>query len=190
MCVKSHRHTEMDVPRTQRLIALFHRRWAVPALAELDRGKGAKFVTLERRLDASPTALRQTLDDLIEQGWVMKNPGYGHPLRPEYILTGRGQAIAPACGALDDCVARIGLGALAFRKWSMPILDTLRQGQSRFTELSASLVGITDRALATGLKNLASEDLVIRDIRSKYPPTPFYHPGDRATQILPILEEM
>ena len=32
------------------LVNLFHRRWAVPVLAELERDHGAKFVTLSRRL--------------------------------------------------------------------------------------------------------------------------------------------
>jgi len=37
----------------ERLIALFHHRWAVPTLAELCRSSGCKFVTLVNRLGAS-----------------------------------------------------------------------------------------------------------------------------------------
>ncbi|MGH2451320.1 MAG: winged helix-turn-helix transcriptional regulator, partial [Candidatus Limnocylindria bacterium] len=71
--------------------ALFHHRWAAPVLAELDRSRGSRFVTLSNRLALSRESLRRTLTALIDAGLVMKNPGYGHPLRPEYILTERGR---------------------------------------------------------------------------------------------------
>ena len=88
----------------QRLAELFHRRWAVPILAELHRDRGAKFVTLAYRLSASQTAVRQTLDELIQRGFVRRNSGYGHPLRPEYLLTSRGDRLAPECTTLHDAL--------------------------------------------------------------------------------------
>src|ERR1700742_3786009 len=76
---------------TESLIALFHHRWAPPALALLaDRG-GARFVELQRKLDVGRESLRRALDALIELGYVRRNPGYGHPLRPEYVITAAGR---------------------------------------------------------------------------------------------------
>ena len=70
------------------LPALLHHRWAVPILAVLHREKGAKFVTLGSRLGVSRDSLRRSLDRLTQQRLVRRNPGYGHPMRPEYVLTG------------------------------------------------------------------------------------------------------
>ncbi len=69
------------------LVALFHNRWSVPILAELHRQRGSRFVTLARTLGMSRESLRRTLAALIESGLVGRNPGYGHPLRPEYVLS-------------------------------------------------------------------------------------------------------
>ena len=88
------------------LVALFHNRWSVPILAELHRQRGSRFVTLARTLGMSRESLRRTLAALIESGLVGRNPGYGHPLRPEYVLTTRGDRIAsrsrPLVGLLRD----------------------------------------------------------------------------------------
>ena len=50
------------------------------------------FAVIERRFNLSRNSLTRTLSYLREQGWVMPNPGHGHPLRPEYILTESGAA--------------------------------------------------------------------------------------------------
>src|SRR5262245_41080710 len=92
------------VDRIDRLTSLFRRRWGCPIIAELHRSDGAKFVALVHKLQSNPGAMRQSLDELIELGWVRRNPGYGHPLRPEYLLTRSGEKIAPACADLDAAI--------------------------------------------------------------------------------------
>jgi DNA-binding HxlR family transcriptional regulator len=52
-------------------------------------GQGERFVTLVNRLGASKDAVSATLAQLIDDGVVQRNPGYGHPLRPEYLVMGR-----------------------------------------------------------------------------------------------------
>ena len=42
---------------------------------------------LQRRLDVTRDSLRRALDALIALGYVRRNEGYGHPLRPEYLIT-------------------------------------------------------------------------------------------------------
>jgi DNA-binding HxlR family transcriptional regulator len=156
----------------QDLIALFHHRWAAPILAELRRQKGARFAALAGILGVGRESLRRTLDALIDLGLVARNPGYGHPLRPEYVLTRRGTHVAARCARL--------LGALgdkrevALRKWSLPVLIALRHAD-RFSELRDELPGITPRALALALKDLQAAGLVERRVdEDAYPPTVVY----------------
>ncbi len=91
--VRSNHHTRL----LSHMAALFHRRWAVPVLAQLHRDRGAKAITLTNGLSVSRESLRATLDELIEHGWIARNPGYGHPMRPEYLLTRRGEKLGPTC---------------------------------------------------------------------------------------------
>lgn len=171
------------------LLDLFGRRWAVPILAELARTEGSKFVTLHHRLEASPTAVRQSLDHLIALGWAMRNPGYGHPLRPEYILTEQGRRLAPACLTLDEAIGRLRLGEVAFRRWSLPALHVVASSAvpTRFSGLAAGLGRITDRSLAMTLKDMQAHGLIDRRVRDTYPPTPDYLVGPRGEPLVPAL---
>jgi DNA-binding HxlR family transcriptional regulator len=173
--------------RVDRLVVLLHRRWAVPVLGELHRGHGAKFVTLVKRLGASREAVRLTLADLIGHGWVRRNPGYGHPLRPEYVLTASGARIAPACARLIAALRRLRAEAIGLRKWSLPVLGLLRGGAARFGALRAGLP-ITDRALAQALKGLEEAGLVERRVVDDYPPHPLYRLTPRGRRVAPLLE--
>jgi DNA-binding HxlR family transcriptional regulator len=153
------------------LIELFHHRWSAPVLAELERQKGSRFVALARTLRIPRDSLRRTLDSLAELGLVARNPGYGHPLRPEYVLTEAGRPVAQRCARL---VARLdGHADIALRKWSLPVLVALAR-PSRFSELRAELPGITARALAIALKDLEAAGLVERRVEPAYPPTAVY----------------
>lgn len=158
-----------------RLTVLFHHRWAVPVLAELHRCSGAKFVTLAKRLGSSRDSLRQTLDALIRQGWVMRNPGHGHPMRPEYILTPAGTTLGPWCQRLMGLLSSLGKEDVGLKKWSMPVAVALRAGKARFSEIQALLPGSTARALALTLKSLQNAELVERFVSEDYPPATFYH---------------
>ena len=157
-----------------RFVSLFHRRWAVPVLSELRVSRGAKFVTLHQRLGVGRQTLRATLDALMAQGWVQRNPGYGHPMRPEYLLTAEGAALAPCSSRLLATVRRLDLEPIAFRKWTMPLTLTLGNGPRRFGELRGALPGITPRALALSLKDMAGGGLVRRDVWDDFPPVTSY----------------
>jgi len=160
--------------RLARFVALFHHRWAVPVLAELARQGGSKYVTLLNRLGVSRGALSQTLNHLIDQRLVMRNPGYGHPLRPEYVLTKRGEPVAQRCIALSQRLAALALDAAGLRKWSGAALLAVDGGADRFGEIRDALRGVTDRALTLVLKDLASAGLIERRIIDTYPPQPVY----------------
>lgn len=153
------------------LIRLFHYRWAAPILAALHNlSGGAKLITLQNRLEVNRTTLRRTLDSLIEKDLVCRNPGYGHPMRPEYLLTDRGARIAPTCQALLQRLNELGLKEVGLNKWSLPMIEALPRSGGRFNALKGELKGITARALAQCLKSLIEEGLVERALIDDHPP--------------------
>src|SRR5205085_9060327 len=118
----------------EELIAIFHHRWSAPVLAELLRQKGSRFAALSGTLGVGRESLRRTLDSLLALGLVARNPGYGHPLRPEYVLTARGARVAERCARL----LAAGDDEVLLRKWSLPVLAALGE-PARFSELRAAL---------------------------------------------------
>ena len=179
-----------DSPDITALLRLVHRRWTIPVLAELHRSQGSKFITLTARLGIGRSTLTQTLDTLIDAGLAVRNPGYGHPMRPEFILTTRGHAIAPACADLLAALDSLTLRDLALRKWTLPVLLAIRAGARRFGELKRLLPTITDRALALALKQMESAGLIAREIQGGYPPAPVYALSLPAAVILPALAKL
>jgi DNA-binding HxlR family transcriptional regulator len=169
------------------IASLFHHRWAAPVLAELHRSRGSRFVTLSNRLGLGRESLRRTLAALIEAGLVMKNPGYGHPLRPEYVLTERGRSVAPACARLVSALDRLGANDVGLKKWSMPAVLALADGECRYSELRKRLPEVTPRALTLALKDLGAAQLVERRVTGGYPPGTVYRLRGRARPLARIL---
>jgi DNA-binding HxlR family transcriptional regulator len=169
------------------IAGLFHHRWAAPVLAELHRSKGSRFVTLLNRLGLGRDSLRRTLTALIDAGLVAKNPGYGHPLRPEYVLTERGAPVATACARLLSALDRLDANDVGLKKWSMPTVLALADGERRYSELRKRLPEVTARALALALKDLAAVGLVERRVRPDYPPATVYRLRPRARPLARIL---
>jgi DNA-binding HxlR family transcriptional regulator len=172
------------------LVALFHNRWSVPILAELHRQRGSRFVTLARMLGMSRESLRRTLAALIGTGLVGRNPGYGHPLRPEYVLTRAGEAIAASCEPLVETIRRRGLEEIGFKKWSMPVVYALASEPRRFSELRDELPGISPRALALALKDLEGAGLIERRVTSDYPPATIYRLTGNARPLAKLLGQI
>jgi DNA-binding HxlR family transcriptional regulator len=157
------------------LPGLFHHRWAVPTLAALEKlGGGAKLVTLQRKLGASRELLKGTLAALIEARVVSRNPGYGHPMRPEYLLTPAGRQLAPACARLVEKLRRLGIQDVGLRKWSLPVAHALATAGGRFNRLRAALGDVTPRALAQALRDLQRVGLVERRLVDDNPPRTEY----------------
>lgn len=180
--------------RLRMLIGLCHRRWSLPILAELQKeirpggGGGAKFVTLANRLSLSRETLRDTLDDLIHRDYLMRNPGVGHPMRPEYMLTEDGHAAAPHATAVMRAIRAGGIEDVALRKWSLPVLLSIASGMRRFGQLKAMLPGVSSRALTLALKELEAEGLVRRSVTHEYPPGVSYQLLGAARRITRLLE--
>jgi DNA-binding HxlR family transcriptional regulator len=163
---------------TAELVDLFHHRWAAPALALLDERGGARFVELQRKLGVTRESLRRGLDALIDLGYVRRNEGYGHPLRPEYLITDEGRAASQLAARVIASSSRETL----LRKWSVPVLASLEEPR-RFSELRVALPGITPRALALALRDLEGARLVRRDVLPTRPPSTIYRTTRRAETV-------
>jgi DNA-binding HxlR family transcriptional regulator len=163
---------------TEQLEALFHHRWAAPALALLETRGAVRFVELQRKLGVGRESLRRAVDVLIGLGYVRHNEGYGHPLRPEYVVTDSGREAAVLAARVTASPARETL----LRKWSVPVLAQLPEPR-RFSELRTSLPGVTPRALALALRDLEAARLVRREVLPTRPPSTVY----RATDVADVL---
>jgi DNA-binding HxlR family transcriptional regulator len=163
---------------TAELVDLFHHRWAAPALALLDERGGARFVELQRKLGVTRESLRRALDALVDLGYVRRNEGYGHPLRPEYLITEEGRAASQVAARVTASSSRDTL----LRKWSVPVLASLDEPR-RFSELRVSLPGITPRALALALRDLEGAGLVRRDVLPTRPPSTIYRTTRRSASV-------
>ncbi|HED54182.1 MAG TPA: transcriptional regulator [Phycisphaerales bacterium] len=180
----------MDENNAHKLAGLFHRKWSVPVIAELARTEGSRLVVLSRALQTSAVSVRQTLEHLISLGLVMPNPGYGHPLRPEYILTPDGRAVAGGCLRILRSSRRLGLEDLIGRKWSMPVLWAVSGEPLRFGEIGMRIAPITDRALSQTLAHLEGAALVRRDLLETRPPASLYGVTRRARTLVSALDEL
>lgn len=159
-------------------------RYTFPVLAELGRDKGCKFVTLIKRLEASDRAIRQALDYLIEIGWVMRNPGYGHPLRPEYILTEGGVAVSGEALRIWNALKKWNEELVALERWPLPVLTAIFLGSQRFGQIRSSVGGITPRALTISLTRLEEGGLVGRTLVDGRPPTTEYSATNWGRELL------
>lgn len=156
------------------LRALEANRWAIPVLALLHREQGARFAVMARAFDLSHNSLARCLAWLRECGWVAPNPGHGHPLRPEYLLTEAGKPVAALCERIEAVRGRLGLGAASLPRWSLPLVAGLGPDWTRFGALQARLTPVTPRALSTTLKATVDAELVRRRLEDHYPPLPLY----------------
>jgi DNA-binding HxlR family transcriptional regulator len=169
------------------LVDLCHHRWTLPVLAEIERTRGSRFATLTGRLGVSGESLRRTLRALQEGGLVARNPGYGHPLRPEYVLTRRGGRVGPRAQRLLQALR--GHEEVGLKKWSLPVLAGLEKPR-RFSELRAALPDATPRALTLALKDLQAAGFVRRTVTDDYPPAVVYELTAEARPIAAAAREL
>ena len=173
-----------------RLTTLAHHRWNIPIIAELHRHSGAKFITLVNRLQVSRGSLNASLSHLTDLGFVQKNAGHGHPMRPEYLLTKSGLAIGDECLALVRTLRRTDDVDLAFRKWTLPLVVAIGPRRLRFNELRSSLANATPRAITIGLRSLLKHGWANRSLIDEFPPTAGYELRAKGRRILTCLDSL
>lgn len=156
------------------LVALGRNRWASVLLADLATNRGARFVELLHRLALPRDSLARALQGASANGWVVRNPGHGHPLRPEYLLTKEGARLAAGAQAIVAAQTGLGIPAAALTCWSMPLVRAIGPDQARFNELTKALTPATPRAISQGLRKLADNDLIVRNVVEGWPPASLY----------------
>jgi len=155
------------------LIGISRYRWSVAILAALVDG-GARFAEILHKVGLSRDSLSRNLNSLIENGWVTRNPGHGHPLRPEYLLTAEGLSLASRAMAVLKVQEQLGLDAKDMTRWILPLIHVLAGEKKRFNEIDRTLPEASPRALSISLKAMASLGLLERTIVDDYPPVTEY----------------
>lgn len=149
-------------------------RWLVPLMAHVGARGGARFAAMLAALGLSRSALAASLAELQEAGWLRRNPGHGHPLRPEYVLTPAGEPIAAFCQGVMAQRERLGLAPGQMPRWSLPLIARLDGERARFSALRTALRPVTPRALSLTLKQMLAVDLVDRALEAEFPPVAIY----------------
>lgn len=156
------------------LVKLTSRAWSLSILALMHAGMTGRQATLLAATKASRTAFAQSLAHLIDLELLERNPGHGHPLRPEYRLTPKGAEIAKIAGQIIGAAPSNAEFVLLRRSWTVPVL-AVTETPRYFSEIRSDLFSITDRALSKSLGQLEERRWLRREIDpSKRPLRPTY----------------
>lgn len=158
-------------------------RWFVPLLALAGREEGVRSAALVARLGISRSMLSGVIGQLLGKGWLIRNPGHGHPLRPEYILTDMGRPIAAWCDRVMEERRRLGLEGEGLGRWALPVVGRLDRRWERFSWLEAQLAPVSPRSLSLALKQLLDVRLAERRLEESFPPRPLYGLTDRGRRL-------
>jgi DNA-binding HxlR family transcriptional regulator len=138
------------------------RAWAIPILANLHAGVAGRQAPLLAATGASRTAFAQSMEHLISIGLLERNPGHGHPLRPEFRLTKLGVSAAVIANKIQSVTAEEDQDLLR-RSWTLPVLTAIHR-PSHFNDIKRNLKTITDRALSQSLKTMEVRSWVQRNV--------------------------
>ncbi len=144
------------------LVNITSRAWALPILFSMHSGVAGRQAPLLAATGAGRTAFSQSMDHLIALGLIERNPGYGHPLRPEFRLTSLGKTAANIANKIHHVSAEEDWTLLR-RSWTLPVLTSLHTPR-QFGDIKRNLPTITDRALSQSLKSMESKDWVCRSV--------------------------
>ncbi|HYE76345.1 MAG TPA: helix-turn-helix domain-containing protein, partial [bacterium] len=147
-----------------------------------------RHIELVSGLKINRDSLRVTLDWLLARGWIDRNPGYGHSLRPEYILTPAGMALGRPAMEVVEAIEALGVEDAALRKWALAIVHLTAGSPMRFAGLRAALPAITPRALTQALKVLQTAGLIDRAVEDGHPPQVTYRATRRGRILAKRLE--
>ncbi|MEL6103614.1 MAG: winged helix-turn-helix transcriptional regulator [Pseudomonadota bacterium] len=165
------------------IVKITGRAWALKILALMDQGVPGRQATLLARSGAGRSAFVQSLQHLVSLGLMERNPGHGHPLRPEYRLTEIGKSVAAMATAIDKAVTDPPELILLRRAWTVPVLAVSKQ-PVHFSEIKNALLPITDRALSKTLQHLQAQHWIERRISpDDRPPRPLYQAASSGIQI-------
>lgn len=160
------------------LVNLSSRAWSVDILAELATGTPGRQAALLSATGAGRTAFAASLTNLLELGMIERNPGHGHPLRPEFRLTPKGKKAAAIASKVKGLVGDPSESALIRRTWTVPILAVTSRPRY-FGEIRHDLRDVSDRSLSVSLRQLEARSWIQRKVDvSGRPPRPTYEAAD------------
>lgn len=156
------------------LVNLTSRAWSLNILAALHHGTPGRQAPLLAATGASRTSFANSLEHLVQLKLLEKNPGHGHPLRPEFRLTPLGREAASTAARIVSLVPDEAEFRLLRRSWTLPVL-AITAAPRRFTEIKSGLGRITDRALSQSLGQLEEKNWISRSVDlSQKPLRPAY----------------
>ncbi|MEP0520496.1 MAG: winged helix-turn-helix transcriptional regulator [Hyphomicrobiales bacterium] len=165
------------------LVKVTSRAWSLHILSLMHSGTPGRQAALLSASGAGRTAFAQSLSHLVALNLLERNPGHGHPLRPEYRLTTAGASFAKAADRIKQAVREQSEHPLLRRAWTVPIL-AVSPKPIYFKAIRTRLGPITDRALSQSLKQLESKHWIRRDIdAAMHPPRPLYQAVNIGAQI-------
>lgn len=156
------------------LVNITSRAWCLTILRLMNDGVPGRQAPLIAASGASRTSFANSLALLVNLGLLERNPGHGHPLRPEYRLTAQGVKFAILAKAIANAFPDTDEPPLLRRAWTIPILAVSHKPR-RFIEIKTDLMPVTDRALSQSLQNLETKHWLIRSVNvNAHPIRPVY----------------
>ncbi|GAA4168984.1 helix-turn-helix domain-containing protein [Gryllotalpicola koreensis] len=90
----------------------------------------------------------------------------------------------------EECRRATGIVELIGRRWSSAIMLAMARGAERFSELLASVIGLSDRMLALRLKELEHAGLIDRVVEPTTPVTVRYLLTAQGRDLLTALQPL
>lgn len=90
----------------------------------------------------------------------------------------------------EECRRATSIVELVGRKWSSGILLAISRGASRFSEILATVAGLSDRMLALRLRGLEHGGLIDRTVEPTTPVTVRYRLSPRGRDLLASLQPL
>lgn len=170
----------MDI---ETIIRVTSRAWSLEILSLMFDGTPGRQAPLLSASGASRTAFTQSLHHLIDLELMERNPGHGHPLRPEYRLTHAGVEVAAIANKIKMLTPLNTRNAIIRRAWIIPVL-AVSQKPRYFSEIKSDLSSVTDRALSQTLQQLQANQWLKRDVDiEQSPPRPLYQAANTGIEI-------
>lgn len=151
------------------LVNITSRAWSLTILALMHNGVAGRQAALLAQTGASRTAFAQSLIHLVEHQLLERNPGHGHPMRPEYRLTQTGVHAAQMAHEIQSAMPQDAQNTLLRRSWTVPVL-AVSGTPKYFSDIKQELRPITDRALSQSLKSLQTAGWMRREISPEIMP--------------------
>ncbi len=89
----------------------------------------------------------------------------------------------------QNCPAELALSVMRGR-WKVQILRELAEGTRRFSSLRRALAGVSEKVLASQLRDLERAEVLTRTVHPEVPPRVDYTLTARGSELIGVLEEL